>query len=266
MFNWLYDINNWSRQIFHRFLFFSKLWSLRSWQNINEAITLEVGKGDGLKLHHGDWWQLGKEPKKFIPFYYYCSHLLNVVKIFTMCSLSVKSSDIYKRRLYQIFSNQFQGKTPPCLLCPTMFPTMSTFGFTKNNCLTVFTNLLVAILCKVHVQLLDNESKQFTWHQFLHITKNLHQLESIDGLIQQMFTAFHQESSVFQSHILTLKRLVLKSFHNPHLIGVLLWTENSVHRNFYSWPRACDWLWKWESDWLGGTTFEVNMAATLISV
>ena len=55
-----------------------------------------------------------------------------------MCSLSVKSSDIYKRRLYQIFSNQFQRKTPLCLLCPTMFPTMSTFGFTKNNCLTVF--------------------------------------------------------------------------------------------------------------------------------
>ena len=28
------------------------------------------------------------------------------------------------------------------------------------------------------------------------------------------------------------------------------WTENYVqqHCNFYSWPRACDWLWKWE--WL----------------
>ena len=66
-----------------------------------------------------------------------------------MCSLSVKSSDIYKRRLYQIFSNQFQRKTPPCLLCPAMFPTMSISGFTKNECLTAFTNLLTAMVFKV---------------------------------------------------------------------------------------------------------------------
>ena len=138
-----------------------------------------------------------------------------------MCSLSVKSSDIYKRRLYQIFSNQFQRKTPPCLLCPSMFPTMSTFGFTKNNCLTVFTNLLAAILFKVHVQLLNNESKQFTRHRYF-FTLQIYVNSKVCGLIQQMLTAFHQQSSVLQSHILTLKGVVLKSFHNPHLIGVLL--------------------------------------------
>ena len=29
---------------------------------------LEVGKGDGLKQHHGDWWQLGKEPRNLLLF------------------------------------------------------------------------------------------------------------------------------------------------------------------------------------------------------
>ena len=135
-----------------------------------------------------------------------------------MCSLSVKSSDIYKRRLYQIFSNQFQGKTPPCLLCPTMFPTMSTFGFTKNNCLTVFWqpySVRFMFNCSTMSQ---NNSHAIGISSLCKSTSTQKYVDSI----QQMFTAFHQESSVFQSHILTLKRLVLKSFHNPHLTGVLL--------------------------------------------
>ena len=69
------------------------------------------------------------------------------------------------------------------------------------------------------------------------------------------------QPAIFPSLILKKNSLVLVvSFENLHLhllyshqriagVHIRVGTENhEVHCNFYSWPRACDWLWKWE--WL----------------